>query len=57
MYLNKQYILWAQCAYVRSTSRSKYILFGYMDPKGNGGFVLMKRVLGVGVLGLGFRVD
>ena len=25
-------ILWAECTYIRSTLRLKYILFGYVDP-------------------------
>ena len=28
------YILWAQCTYIGSTSRPKYILFGHVDPSG-----------------------
>ena len=32
VHVPKWYILWAQCAYIGSTLRPKYILFGYMDP-------------------------
>ena len=48
-------MLWAQCTYIGSTVRPRFILFGYMGPqrKGLGCFrVLGFRVLGFRVLGV-----
>ena len=32
VHVPKWEVLWAQCTYIGSSLRPKYILFGYMDP-------------------------